>query len=227
MPFPLRLNADLLFGLVARSLRLGRNPLVAIADGKANTSISSPIVWIGGAGVEALERPDTPGVANALAGVGRHVFVATDGGLLRRRIHEFQPSSRLFLTIRFESAPAFNGAFHTALEGIRAAKLSGFHICGQLVMHASCSVQELAGLLSELKPCGLDGFLISPAGRSAELDLRVAEARNQLLDRRWARLSRLLDAAVLPQSVPTTVPASRDKLVPLPPEGCGEGVHAP
>src|SRR5581483_1475801 len=55
------------------------------------------IVWLGRA--EPLLHPEICRVAGALAESGPHVFLHTGGFSLRRRIHEFQPDSRIFLVL--------------------------------------------------------------------------------------------------------------------------------
>src|SRR5713101_3140205 len=61
----------------------------------------SPVVWIRGS--EPLYHPGIAHLVRAITQNGHFVFLETDGALLRRRIHEFQPVSRLFLTVRLES----------------------------------------------------------------------------------------------------------------------------
>jgi molybdenum cofactor biosynthesis enzyme MoaA len=225
MGFPLRLTADLAFGRAARAMGLRRNdPLILHLDADENVPAASPvvasrIVWIGGA--EPLERSETPRMANALAEAGRYVFLSTNGALLRRCIHEFQPSSRLYLTIRFDRAQASHdrraaqeAAYQAALAGIRTAKLSGFLLCAQLVLHADGDLVELTMLHDELRKLSLDGFLISPAAPCRELARDVADVRRRLLSRRWAQLSRLLDAVALPAQEISRV--SRDDVAGLP-----------
>src|SRR5271165_4294238 len=98
MRFPLRLTADLGFTLALRSLGLHRKrPMIEILTPDGDLKTRSSIVWIGGP--EPLDAQETPRVVNSLAAAGRHVFLPTTGILLRRRIHEFQPSPRLHLTI--------------------------------------------------------------------------------------------------------------------------------
>src|SRR6267143_4518332 len=91
----------------------------------------APVLWIGGS--EPLEHPGIAHLVRAIIGSGRFVFLETCGKLLRRRIHEFQPVPQLFLTIRSDGPPPSAGpnlrnpgAFESALEGLRAARLSGF-----------------------------------------------------------------------------------------------------
>jgi hypothetical protein len=235
MQFPLRLTADLALGRAARALRFRRNqPLILNLAGDENVPTSSPVVWIGGS--EPLERAEIANVANALAAAGHYVFLQTDGLLLRRRIHEFQPSSRLYLTVRFDGTQpshdrraARQGAFQAALDGIRTAKLSGFLLCAHLILHADGDAVELTMLYDELRKLNLDGFLISSGEPTSELAGRVADARRRLLSRRWALLSRLLNSMVLPTPARETsrIPRSPSPVAELPPAGCEEGVQAP
>ena len=207
MRFPLRLTADLTLGLVLRSLPWKRDhPLVLnSATGGSIDSSTSPIVWIGGS--EPLDLPETPRIVNALAAAGRHVFLPTNGILLRRRIHEFQPSARLHLTVRFEGSESSHdqrarrsGAFRDALESVRTARLSGFFLCAQLILHAPNAAGELERLFGEIHRLDFDGFLIlsASAGGSHQLQRTVAALRRRLLSRRWAMLSTLLDSVVTP-----------------------------
>ena len=243
MRFPLRLTADLTLGLAVRSLLLKRkHPLILnlAAGGNANDS-KSPIVWIGGP--EPLDLPETPRFANSLASAGRHVFLPTTGLLLRRRVHEFQPSQRLHLTIRFDGAEALHdervgkrGAFRDALESVRTAKLSGFFLCAQLVLHSPREAAELEHLRGELRNLDFDGYLISSAASvsaSDELRRSILGLRKRLLSRRWALLSTLLDSVVSPRvaavvNAPLASPRRpRERASQLPPRGREESVQAP
>ena len=238
MRFPLRLTADLVLGLAMRSLG-GKRPLISILSAGGNQfGAASPIVWIGGP--EPLELPETPCVVNALAAAGRHVFLPTTGILLRRRIHELQPSARLHLTIRFDGADASHderagrtGAFRDALESVRTAKLSGFLLCAQLILHEPSDVAELEGLHEELRKIDFDGFLISPMPVASE-DLRSGSAalRWKLLSRRWALFSTLLDSVVSPHAAAITGASHGSSslahhAVQLSPRSCEENVQAP
>jgi hypothetical protein len=239
MRFPLRLTADLGFGIALRSLRLpGQGSLVETILPDGNLRPRSPIVWIGG--TEPLEVLETPRVVSALAAAGRHVFLPTTGILLRRRIHEFQPLPRLHLTIRFEGAEVTHdgragrqGAFRDALESVRTAKLSGFLLCAQLILHSSAECAEMKRLHGELCELGFDGFLISSASpASEELRNSVGALRRRLLSRRWALLSNVLDAAWSPVVAAPTSPQRSSRrpcevASQLPQPSCEEGVQAP
>jgi MoaA/NifB/PqqE/SkfB family radical SAM enzyme len=240
MRFPLRLTADLALDLAARSLQWKRDrSLISILSANGDPIIPiSPIVWISGS--EPLDLPETPRLVNSLAAAGRHVFLPTSGILLRRRIHEFQPSPRLHLTIRFDgdelshdARAGRQGAFGDALESVRTARLSGFLLCAQLILHSPGQAAELAQLLTDLRKLDFDGFLISPSAASGqELQQRTARLRRQLLTRRWRLLSTLLDSVI---SAPVETEAahhssprrSRAVATPVPKGRREESVQAP
>ena len=243
MRFPLRLTANLTLGLAARSPRInGTHPLILnLAAGGGVDSLKSPIVWIGDS--EPLELPETPRIVNALAAAGHHVFLPTSGILLRRRIHEFQPSTCLHLAIRFDGVEASHdkrlgqsGAFRDALESVRTARLSGFLLCAQLILHSPSEAAELERLHGELSKLDFDGFLFSlpsPASSGDELQRGILDLRKRLLSRRWAWLSALLDpvvssrasAAANVQHGPSR--SLRDRIAHLPQPNCEESVQAP
>src|SRR5713226_44033 len=142
MRFPLRLTADLLMARLARKLRLAHGACFIqfvdaaeilhpdsshpVSHEKIRDIIGSrsPVVWIRGS--EPLYHPGIAHLVRAITQNGHFVFLETDGALLRRRIHEFQPVSRLFLTVRLDPVRLEAGPPPLAVEGIRAARLSGF-----------------------------------------------------------------------------------------------------
>jgi hypothetical protein len=189
-------------------------------------------------GVNSFEDSQVTCAANRLAADGCYVFLPVDGALLRRCIHQLCPTSRLYLTIRFDGNQfahdrrvGRHSAFQAQLEGIRVAQLSGFLTCAHLILHADSNPDEFAGLHSQLRKLSLDGFLISPAASGAGLERRVSDARRQSLSRPWVLLSRLLDSAVLPETSATASPErsqAPDRLiVELQPATCEEGAQTP
>jgi hypothetical protein len=163
-----------------------------------------PIVWIGGS--EPLVHPGIAHLTRLIAQSGHFLFLDTDGVLLRQRIHEFQPTSRFYFSIRFHGCEAEHdrragraGAFRAAIEGIRVARLSGFLLCGHTVLQAESDAAGLTRLWSELRGCDLDGMLISSgavaASRASGVARVVLEARRRLLRPGWEAFSRLVDSA--------------------------------
>jgi hypothetical protein len=185
------------------------------------------MVWTGGS--EPLAYPGIPCYTNDLANSKREVFLQTSGALLRRRIHEFQPSSRFRFVLSFDSASsARNG---TTLEAIRVAKLSGFRVCALTVLHSPEQLDALTALHLWLHELDLDGYIILPAARTPELKRAVDRARHTLLNRRWSRVSEIFDSAVLPalMPAPATHPKTRSiaaRLVETPQRDFEEGAQA-
>ena len=170
---------------------------------------SAPVVWIGGD--EPLLHPEMGQLTRCIAGIGRHVFLETDGLLLRKRIHEFRPVSNLFLTIQLNGLENSHdlragraGAFHLALEGLRAARLSGFLICVHARVHAETELPEIAGLIQFARSLDVDGFVISSAKSEASslnpdaeaLKRKTEEARALIGSKWWEFFSRLVAPVV-------------------------------
>jgi len=240
--FPLRLTADL---AKARLARIGRGdsaaPAVLLispveysrhnsfsssassAEPKAGTELlafvrdsAAPVVWI--AGPDPLLHPEMAQLTRCIVGHGQHVFLETDGALLRRRIHEFRPVSRLFLTVSLNGLEkshdlraARPGAFRGAVEALDAARLCGFFTCIHTRIHKDTDLQEISDLLVFANTLDVDGFVISPAvstpasQRNESLQRKTAEARKGVANRWWQFFSRLAEPALTGEhlSVPT------------------------
>src|SRR6266581_9265878 len=93
------------------------------------------------------------------------VFLETDGTLLPRRIHEFQPLPQLFLTVRLRSFEDPGSAF--AVEGLRAARLCGFFTAVPSPVHLEADLVHLSPLRAFLLKNDVDGWLIT-AGSSED-----------------------------------------------------------
>jgi MoaA/NifB/PqqE/SkfB family radical SAM enzyme len=269
MRFPLRLTADLALGLATKTLRGANARrlilhLAAVARAaspsktqpdSSRTSASNlqllssdlcldavrrssaPVVWIGGG--EPLLHPEIGRLARRIVDTGRHVFVQTDAALLRRRIHEFRPVSRLFLTVQFEGFDQGHdrrarreGAFREALDGVRTAKLSGFLVCADIVVHADTNLAELEELRHYLEARDVDGFIVVPVndspraashGKESEaLRSKVRAARVQVCSRRWRLFSRLLETSF---PAAPTIAATGDAVGNTGTDACEESVE--
>jgi MoaA/NifB/PqqE/SkfB family radical SAM enzyme len=172
-------------------------------------STRSPVVWIGGS--EPLLHPGVSHLVRAITGSGHFVFLETDGTLLRRRIHEFQPVPRLFLTVRLEpgargraSQGQRTSSFELAVEGIRAARLSGFLTCVLARIQTQTELGALAELTRYAHSLDVDGIVVSPAsGESnslnadaAALHRKTAEARRLIGSKWWESFSRIVEPVV-------------------------------
>jgi len=230
MRFPLGLTADLAMGRARRTLRgADSQPLILqlpVLAGSPNSptplasddclravaASSAPVIWIGGP--EPLLHQEIGRLARRIVDTGRHVFVETDGTRLHRRIHEFRPVSRLFLTVRFDGLEERHdrcvgreGAFREALQGIRTAKLSGFLVCAHIVVYPDTETAELGNLRELLGQKDVDGFIVCAARDTTNaahaqseyprIQKRLSETRALMPDRRWRWFSRLLNEALL------------------------------
>jgi hypothetical protein len=216
--FPLRLTAELVrarltpgvrpiqFVDAADVLHHGANHPVSHDKVRELNASRSPVVWIGGS--EPLDHPGISHLVRAITPNSHFVFLETNGTLLRRRIHEFQPIPRLFLTVQLESDAASRNpkdprasASELAVEGIRAARLSGFFLCLHAKIQADTELAEMASWVEFAQSLDVDGLVISPAIRassrsSPEVDAvlqKTAEARNLIPSRWWRSFSRLVE----------------------------------
>lgn len=181
----------------------------AAACVQAAAQSRAPIVWLGGS--ELLSHPDIADIAFALVANGHYVFLHTKGEGLRWRLHEFQPVPRLYLTIEIplqscNSAdspvrPGPDAPTRTVAEFIRAARLSGFYVCGHLTTGAQSSPSQLASRIREFPERDLDGVAISSGGvaSASELDTLSAATLDEYMrvipSRGWRRFSRLLESS--------------------------------
>jgi hypothetical protein len=162
----------------------------------------APVLWIGGS--EPLEHPGIAHLVRAIVQSGRFVFLETCGTLLRRRIHEFQPVPQLFLTVRSDGPSASPNPdarkpspFELALEGLRAARLSGFFTAVHSPVREdseSSRLQTLAGILSSAE---IDGWMITAASADDSASQRAVEARTLISNARWRWLSGHIEGELL------------------------------
>ena len=219
--FPLRLTADLAKARFAQRSSPDVSPVQfvdsadllhhdsnhPVSHEKIREVISSrsAAVWIGGS--EPLRHPGVAHLVRAITGSGHFVFLETDGTMLRRRIHEFQPVPRFFLTVRLEigarhepskGLPA--SASELAAEGMRAARLSGFLICVHARVQVDTELEAMAQLLQFARSQDVDGIVITPAtgaGNSAAQRSKTAEARKLIRSMWWESFSRLVEVALI------------------------------
>lgn len=189
----------------------------APAKGKRATGPSAKILWLAGT-EDSLASPSIGTFARELQNAGHTIFLVTDGTRLRRRIHEFQPNARLYLTVQLYGMPhthdqrmGKDGAFALAIEGIRAAQLSGFLVCANVVVDDDARLHEISQLLEHLCSVNLDGMIITAEndGNKAQRETAIA-ARGLIGNPWWASFSRLVQLsfdepgpAVASGSVPT------------------------
>ena len=157
---------------------------------------SAPVIWIGGS--EPLVHSGIGHFVRAIAQSGHSVFLETDGTELRRRIHEFQPQRELFLTVRLDSLQIAGSAL--AVEGIRAARLSGFFTVIHSRVHKDLDSAQLTTLRWFIAEKDVDGWLITAASRDEAAVCKAAEARGLSRSSFWRQISEHLEAELLSQT---------------------------
>jgi hypothetical protein len=231
MRFPARLSAKLAKAGIAGIFRGARpTPLVDFVDAAEVLHAGSahpisherirsflvspaPILWIGGS--EPLEHPGIAHLVRAIVQGGRFIFLETCGTLLRRRIHEFQPVPQLFLTIRSDDPPPSAGpkprnpgAFELALEGLRAARLSGFFTAVHSPVREGSDISRLPALSGILSAADVDGWMITAATFGDSASRKAREARNLIPNAQWRWLSGHVERELLSALKASEVPGS-------------------
>lgn len=156
----------------------------------------APVIWIGGS--EPLLHSGMGHFVRAIAQSHPCVFLETDGTELRRRIHEFQPQRELFLTVRLDSLQTPKSR-HT-VEGIRAARLSGFFTVIHTRVHEDLDSAPLTTLRSFIAEKDVDGWLITAASPGDAVVRKAAEARELVRGSFWRQFSERLEEALLSQT---------------------------
>jgi len=182
-------------------------------------SSSTEIVWIGGS--EPLEHPGIAHLVRALATSGHLIFLETNGILLRRRIHEFQPLPGLFLVVRLD--PRQKREFELAIEGLRAARLSGFYTVIRSDIDERSDVDEFPRLRNLLLEMDVDGWLVTSSSANSAVVANAVEARKLIPSAAWRRFSRHVEQEFLQRAKSEE---SRDarQVEKRPTEACEESV---
>jgi hopanoid biosynthesis associated radical SAM protein HpnH len=128
----------------------------------------APIVSI--CGGEPMIYPEIGPLVRGILKRRKHIYLCTNGMFIKKRLHEFQPTSRFFFNVHLDGleethdkAVERQGVFASAVEGIRAAKKAGFLVCTNTTIFKETDLDEIDRLFSFLTRLGVDGFLISPA----------------------------------------------------------------
>jgi len=158
---------------------------------------ASPIVWFGGS--EPLLYSGMGHLTRRIVDLDRTVFVETDGVLLRRHIFSFRPIARLFLVVQLNGSERAHdrrvgraGLWRTAMEGIRAARLSGFMVCAKTKIFEDTTLEEVRRLRELTEELGVDGWMITASDRTDAVAKVVAESR-EMAGRSWANFSSMVE----------------------------------
>jgi hopanoid biosynthesis associated radical SAM protein HpnH len=128
----------------------------------------APIVSV--CGGEPLIYPEIGALVRAIIDRGKHVYLCTNGLMLREKLDQFRPSDRLFINVHLDGMEATHdaivqreGVFARAVAGIEAAKTAGFMVCTNTTVYRETDLNEIAVLFEYLAQLRVDGLMLSPA----------------------------------------------------------------
>jgi len=134
----------------------------------ASDECGAPIVSI--CGGEPMIYPEIGKLSKEILDRGRHIILCTNGMFIRKRLHEFKPTSSFFFNVHLDGLERTHdlcverdGVFREAIEGIKAAKAAGFLVCSNTTIYKETDLNEIADLYSYLDTLGVDGYMLAPA----------------------------------------------------------------
>jgi hopanoid biosynthesis associated radical SAM protein HpnH len=128
---------------------------------------NTPVVAI--CGGEPLEYPEIARLTREILGRGKHLFLCTDGSLIRRRLHMIPPYTNFFWNVKLDGTETLHesragrpGLFAEALDGVKAAKNAGFFVVVTTTIYPDSDVRDVASLYEQLHAVHVDGYMLSP-----------------------------------------------------------------
>ncbi len=127
----------------------------------------APIVAI--CGGEPLTYPEIPTLTREILARGKHLFLCTDGTLIRRRLHMIPPEMNFFWNVKLDGTQTVHdgraarlGLFAEAMDGIKAAKNAGFFVTVTTTIYPDTEIADVAALYERLHAAHVDGYMLSP-----------------------------------------------------------------
>jgi hopanoid biosynthesis associated radical SAM protein HpnH len=156
---------------------------------QASEECGAPIVSI--CGGEPTIYPEIGRLVRELLSRKKHIYLCTNGMFIRKRLHEFRPTSSFFFNVHLDGLEKTHdmcverdGVFREAVEGIRAAKAAGFLVCSNTTIYKETDLAEIAELYEYLNTLGVDGFMISPAYSYAAVQTKdIFMSREEVRDK--------------------------------------------
>ncbi len=149
----------------------------------------APVVSI--CGGEPMIYPELGRLVQQMLDRKKHIYLCTHGMFIRKRLHEFKPSSRLFFNVHLDGLEKTHdmcverdGVFREAIAGIKAAKEAGFLVCTNTTIFKETDLHEIRELFEYLSTLRVDGFMISPAYSYAAVQAKeIFMSRNDIREK--------------------------------------------
>src|ERR1700730_622809 len=120
-------------------------------------------------GREPLEYPEIARLTREILARGKHLFLSTDGTLIRRRLHMIPPYTNFFWNVKLDGTDPVHdgrtnrpGLFAESLDGVKAAKNAGFFVVVATTIYADSDMRDVASLYEQLHATHVDGYMLSP-----------------------------------------------------------------
>ena len=159
----------------------------------------TPIVSISGG--EPLEYPEIAALTRAISERGKHLFLCTDGTLIRRRLHMIPPFTNFFWNVKLDGTEAVHdgragraGLYVEALDGIKAAKNAGFFVVVTSTIYPNTDVGDLEALYGKLHSMHVDGYMLSPHYPAEKLCRDGSAKFHEKMHQRFREVSERLGA---------------------------------
>ncbi len=127
----------------------------------------APVVSIPGG--EPLLHPQIDEIVRGLVRRKKFVYLCTNGLLLERSLHKFQPSPYLTFSVHLDGLKAQHdkcvdreGVFEKAVSAIKAAKQKGFRVTTNTTVFADANPHQMQEFFDFLESLNLDGMMVSP-----------------------------------------------------------------
>jgi hopanoid biosynthesis associated radical SAM protein HpnH len=165
---------------------------------KALDECGAPVVSI--CGGEPFIYPDLGELVSRILDRRKHIYLCTNGMFIRKRLHEFKPTSRLFFNVHLDGLEKTHdlcverdGVFRAAIDGIKAAKDAGFLVCTNTTIFKETDLNEIRDLFEYLTTLDVDGFMISPAYSYAAVQQKEIFMSRADIREKFQQARRLLD----------------------------------
>ncbi len=154
----------------------------------------TPVVAI--CGREPLEYPEIARLTREILERGKHLFLCTDGRLIRRRLHMIPPYTNFFWNVKLDGTEAVHdgranrsGLFAEALDGVKAAKNAGFFVVATTTIYPDSNVRDVEALFGQLHALHVDGYMLSPHYPSRQMCRNSAAMFHQQMRQRFREAS--------------------------------------
>jgi hopanoid biosynthesis associated radical SAM protein HpnH len=134
---------------------------------KAAEECGAPVVSIPGG--EPLLHPQIDEIVRGLVARKKFVYLCSNGLLLEKSLHKFEPSPYLTFTVHLDGMREKHdecvdrkGVFDTAIKAIQAAKAKGFRVATNTTVFDGTKPEEIQEFFDFVTSLGIDGMTISP-----------------------------------------------------------------